>query len=340
MTHNIHLVGSIGLDDADTVFRTLSSILGNKAKRYPDGETGVRHYWVIWQGKVFADHPDFEAAGHSAPINPGSAVPEKFRLLEGVNAADLQFPTIGYADEALKSYAQFSELRRTGVIPVGVRFQVSLPTPLAVIAAFVAPENCSDVEPAYDQAMQRNLAAIVAGIQNEDLAIQWDVCIEVVAYDGGMPLYESDPLAHATRVVGKMAGFIPEAVDIGIHLCYGDPGHKHIIEPKDLGTSVIFANALVAGSPRRLDWIHMAVPRERSDEAYFSPLKDLDIGKTELILGVVHNTDGLDGTRLRMETAGKFVSGFGIATECGFGRRPAESIPRLLQVHADAASSG
>ncbi len=339
MTHNIHLVGSIGLNDADTVFRTLADILGNKAKRYPDGETGVRHYWVIWQGKVFEGHPDFEAAGKSVPINPGSKVPEKFRLRDGVDLSSLEFPSIGYADEALKSYKQFAELRKAGVIPSDVRFQVSLPTPLAVIAAFVAPEDCADVEPAYDRAMRRDLAAIVTGIPNEDLAIQWDVCIEVVAYDGGMPLYDSEPLVHATNVVSKMTDLIPDDVDVGIHLCYGDPGHKHIVEPKDLGTSVKFANSLVAESPRRLDWIHMAIPRERTDDKYFAPLKDLAIGSTELVLGLVHNTDGLDGTRRRMDTAGKFVSGFAIATECGFGRRPAESIPRLLQIHADAASS-
>lgn len=339
MTRNIHLVGSIGLDDTNTVFRTLADILGDKARRYPDGETGVRHYWVIWQGQVFARHPDFEAAGKSSPINPGSAVPEKFRLHDGVDPAKLQIESIGYADEALRSYAKFSELRNSGVIPSGVRFQVSLPTPLAVVAAFIAPENCVDVEPAYDQAIQRDLIGIVAGIPNEDLAIQWDVCIEVVAYDGGMPLYDSEPLSHATKVVSKMAALIPDAVDVGIHLCYGDPGHKHIVEPKDLGTSVKFANVLVAESPRRLDWIHMAVPRERDDADYFVPLKNLDIGDCELVLGLVHNTDGLTGTRARIGAAEKVVSDFGIATECGFGRRPADSIPGLLQIHADASGT-
>ena len=131
MTHNIHLVGSVGLEDADTVFRILSDILGDKAKRYPDGETGERHYWVIWQGQVFARHPEFEAAGKSVPINPGSTVPQKFRLRDGADVGNLEFPPIGYAREALHSYLKFTELRDAGVVPPGVRFQVSLPTPLA-----------------------------------------------------------------------------------------------------------------------------------------------------------------------------------------------------------------
>ena len=337
MTHNIHLVGSIGLQDSDTVFRTLAEILGTRAKRYPDGETGARHYWVIWQGKVFAGHPGFEPAVNSAPLHPESRVMEKFQLRDGVNPADLRFSSIGYAEEALKSYQRFAELRDAGVIPAGTRFQVSMPTPLAVVAAFVAPDHCAGVEPAYDQAMRDDVETIVANIPNEDLAIQWDVCIEVVAHDGGMPLYVGNPLAHATATVGRIAALIPDAAEVGIHLCYGDPGHKHIVEPKDLGTSVRFANELVAGSPRRLEWIHMAVPRERNDEAYFSPLADLDIGDTELVLGLVHNTDGLEGAQRRMEAARKIVPDFGIATECGFGRRPAESIPGLLQIHVAAA---
>jgi hypothetical protein len=31
------------------------------------------------------------------------------------------------------------------------------------------------------------------------------------------------------------------------------------------------------------------------------------------------------------------VRDFGIATECGFGRRPADSIPALLRLHAELA---
>jgi hypothetical protein len=38
-----------------------------------------------------------------------------------------------------------------------------------------------------------------------------------------------------------------------------------------------------------------------------------------------------------MTTAAKFVEGFGIATECGLGQRPAESVAPLLAVHRDAA---
>jgi len=40
---SIHLVGSTGLSDAEAVFRTLSETVGDRAPRYPDGETGHKH---------------------------------------------------------------------------------------------------------------------------------------------------------------------------------------------------------------------------------------------------------------------------------------------------------
>ena len=59
--------------------------------------------------------------------------------------------------------------------------------------------------------------------------------------------------------------------------------------------------------------------------------------RTELFLGLVHATDGIDGFRRRAATARQFAPAFGIATECGFGRRPLESIAALLELHRAAA---
>ena len=43
-------------------------------------------------------------------------------------------------------------------------------------------------------------------------------------------------------------------------------------------------------------------------------------------------------TRLpRLATAEKYVKNFSIATECGFGRRPRDTISELLAIHAAAA---
>ena len=59
--------------------------------------------------------------------------------------------------------------------------------------------------------------------------------------------------------------------------------------------------------------------------------------ETELYLGLVHHTDGVEGTKARIAAAQNVVSHFGVATECGTGRRPAGTMTELLRVHAAVA---
>jgi hypothetical protein len=42
----------------------------------------------------------------------------------------------------------------------------------------------------------------------------------------------------------------------------------------------------------------------------------------------------VEGARRRLAAANKFNADFGLSTECGFGRRPPETIPELLKLHA------
>jgi hypothetical protein len=130
-------------------------------------------------------------------------------------------------------------------------------------------------------------------------------------------------------------------VELGLHLCYGDPGHKHVVEPKDTGLMVEFANQLAAEIKRPIAWLHLPVPRDRDDVTYFAPLRGLKLHQeTELYLGLVHLTDGVAGARRRLDAAKQVVSDFGIATECGFGRRPPETVPALLELHRAVAHAG
>ena len=48
--------------------------------------------------------------------------------------------------------------------------------------------DAQQILPAYEQAMLREVERICEAIPHEDLAIQWDVCIEMVTWDGRWPL--------------------------------------------------------------------------------------------------------------------------------------------------------
>ena len=139
-------------------------------------------------------------------------------------------------------------------------------------------------------------------------------------------------------IVVRLANHVPAGIDLMFHFCYGDAGHKHVIEPTNMGDMVEFANRLTARVTRPIQLIHMPVPRDRSDDAYFEPLKRLSLRPaTELCLGLVHYTDGVAGTRQRLATAKKYAKACSIATECGFGRRDPATLNELLRIHAEVA---
>jgi len=57
-----------------------------------------------------------------------------------------------------------------------VRFQVSLPTPFAVVSSVVVADALAAVEAAYEKAMVAEVAALCRHIPHRDLTIQWDLC--------------------------------------------------------------------------------------------------------------------------------------------------------------------
>jgi hypothetical protein len=59
--------------------------------------------------------------------------------------------------------------------------------------------------------------------------------------------------------------------------------------------------------------------------------------QTKLCLGLVHLTDGLEGVKRRISAATAVTTNFAIATECGLGRRPRDTMDRLLELHRIAA---
>ena len=329
------LVGSVPLADAAEVFQTAAGILGDRLRRIPDGETGVRSNWIGWQNDVLARVPQLEVI----PPNPDDYVPApKFRLRAGVDPSEIRFDNLGYADAARESYATFTQLKAAGTIPAHVRFQVSLPTPLASVAAYVQPESQAAVEPAYEARLLAEVDEILAAIPHDELAIQWDVAVEVGILEQAFPSAFDNPFEAIVERLVRIGDYIPADVELGYHLCYGDAGHRHFKQPEDTRLLTDLANRIVAGVQRPITWLHLPVPVDRSDDAYFAPLRDLRLDpETELYLGLVHDTDGVEGTRRRIEVARRVVPTFGVATECGLGRRPPESIPALLRLHAEVS---
>jgi methionine synthase II (cobalamin-independent) len=248
---------------------------------------------------------------------------------------------LGYAAAAIRSYEDFKQARSEGKIPAGTRFQVSLPTPIAVVMTFTDPQAIQQIWPIYEARLDEEVAEMAAAIPHRDLAIQWDIAAEICFVLENPEMVKVIPMEVLVASIARISEHVPAEAELGLHLCYGDPGHKHVVEPKDTKLMVEFTNKLVAAIKHPIAWVHMPVPREREDVGYFAPLKGLELDRgTELYLGLVHRTDGLAGAKRRLSAAKQVLSDFGIATECGFGRRPPETVPDLIELHREVAQAG
>lgn len=336
-----HLIGSVPLPDAETVFRTVARELGLYLPRIPDGETGNRIRWIWWQREMLLRHPAMEPDTDTPPFEvrqwDGALLrtTDWLRLKPGTDPATVTFDT-GYAAAALDSYAVFRRLRDAGEIPAGTRFQVCLPTPMASGYMYVSPSSLAAYLPIYERSLLTALREIIDAIPHRDLSIQWDVCQEVLVFEHYFPHNPSSYKADIAAELARLGDAVPADVECGYHLCYGSPRDEHLIMPTDTAVMVEMTRDLLSHLRRRMDFLHLPVPKDRTDAAYFAPLGDLRLPvETALYLGLIHHADGA-GDRTRIAAARKVVPRFGVATECGWGRTDPARVPGLLAAHRNA----
>jgi hypothetical protein len=204
-------------------------------------------------------------------------------------------------------------LRDEGVIREGVRFQVCLPgTGSAVSFFFANPDDWPKAHAAYHDAIRRAIELIVSEIPPEELIVQFDFAQEFV-----------DMAAGDARSIRHW----PEAA----------------LEEKIERHSLRMSNEAKQRTGRRLDYVHMPVVRE-PDESYFAPLADLDIGDTDVYVGLIHHTDGVTGFVRRVELARRHLGGLrdqrGLRLRTGRTGGAASDPAHACRVRGCAESSG
>jgi hypothetical protein len=340
----LHLIGSVPLDNSEQVFRRLADELGPFLRCMPDGETGERARWVFFQRQMLLDHPAMEIDPTVPPYKfiqwDGKVVREieQVRFKPGVDPRSVAFET-GYDKAALPSYAAFKRLGDAGIISKETRFQVCLPTPQASGYLYVSGPARETYFEVYERALKNALANIVRAIPASDLAIQWDVCQEVLVFEGYFPDRPPHYKKQIFDMLGRLGDAVPAGVEMGYHLCYGSPRDEHLVQPKDAGILVEMMEGIAAATHRRIDFLHIPVPKERTDDAYYAPLKRWrrPVGTT-LYLGLLHHDDEA-GDRARIAAARRCVNEFGLSAECGWGRTEPGRLPGLLKGHRIAAEA-
>lgn len=336
---SVHLVGSVPLGSPREVFDLVSSVLGSLAPHIPDGETGERRMWIWTQVERLASTKGLLPAGTRTGLvdyPPGVETPY-LRVHQSTETDVLRIGPLGYAEWASASYRVFQRLREEGTVLPDTMFQVSLPTPFAVVYAWIDDRDRATVLPAYEEAMAHEIRMISDAIPSDDLVIQWDVAMEFIVLENSQRA-KHHSLNQLIGNILRVDRAIPLEVGVGLHLCYGDFGGTHNADLNDTRLMTAFSNQITERSPRRFRWIHMPVPRT-ADDSFFAPLVDLRLSAgTKLHLGLVHEADGVEGAGRRIEAANVRVRDFGIATECGMGRRKPAAIPDLLALHREVAN--
>lgn len=336
-----HLVGSIPLPDSESVFRTLARTLGGRVVRLPDGETGIRRSWIRFLQDVLAAHPAIEVAHDLPPFAfrqwDGKLIREIPRLRATPGAAiDAAGFVTGYAAMALDSWRVFDSLQRAGTIAPDVKFQICLPTPIAPLYNNMVPADRPAVLPGLTAHFVGEVEQIAAALPHDRIAIQWDVCQEVLAWEG---YYEAGPADFRSETLETLAAAgdaVPEDIELGYHFCYGSPADEHLVQPRDAGILVEMANSISPRVARSIDFVHFPVPRTRSDDAYFEPFAELALEEpTQRYFGLIHYDDA-SGDATRLATALRFARVDGVATECGMARGDPARLDALLAAHLTA----
>jgi hypothetical protein len=334
MAGELLLVGSIPLDTVEQVFRAIGGPLGPCLAYMPDGEVGDRRYWIDGIAyRVLNGHPEIETQ-RPAPDEDGverwrpQGIDDQFRFRVKRGVREVRFGDpgwrLGYTKDAVNSYFVFRQLKKEGVLPAALKFQVCLPlTYSAVTSFFPDPEDHARIVPGFTAALRAEVAKIIELIPAEDLAIQWDLAVENRYIEATL---EREGIATAKREAErlmvpahKLSPHIPEQVALGYHSCFGTLNGWPSRRPRDLTGSVILLNAAAAASGRRVDFVHLPTLGSAED-AFFTPLQDLDVGGARIYLGAIHHIHGADGLRRQLQAARRYLPQFGIAAPCGFGR--------------------
>ena len=339
------LVGSLPADSASSALRSADGFFGDLVFALPDGETGPRAGWVSYERERLA-RP-----------NPGVVVVQETESPTGVprhayetpvfsirpGVTELHWDTWPRIDDAIASYQVFTALRAEGVIPGQLRFQVCLPFPSSAMNAFKADFGADYPVAAhgFEDLVARELPRLTAAIPPGDLAIQWDLAYETQDIERVLAWTPEGAWERFAGPVTRLTRLIPQEVLVGYHLCYGTFPEWPMYEARDMAVLVRMANFAVAQSGRTVDWVHLAGPRylRSEDRSFFRPLVDLEPGDARVFLGIILPVDGVSGLQRRHATASRYLTDFGVAMYCGFGRQPGADGTATMREHAAVAKS-
>jgi hypothetical protein len=336
VSSDLLLVGSLPAASTEEALRAGGELFGDLVFALPDGETGSRALWAAYDHVTMVEPNEGVEVVKQGPMPPRH-LGEMTVLGVRDGVGELRFDRWPRVDDAIGSYEVFRALRDEGAIPEHVRFQVCLPFRTSCLAGVKHDwdHDFRIAAAAYEDMFARDIKRLTAAIPADDLAIQWDVCFEVLDLEGVLSWMTGDAWERFAEPVRTVTRLIPEETLVGYHLCYGTFPAWPMHEAKSMELLVRMANYAMEHSGRTVDFLHLAGPRDlrSEDRRFFEPLRGLRAPDTRVYLGIVLPIDGADGLRRRHATASKYLDDFGVAMYCGFGRQPGQDGMETMREH-------
>jgi hypothetical protein len=263
---------------------------------------------------------------------------KRLRVRPGIDPQVIRFET-GYAAMAIDSFAIFDRLQRDEVIPEHIKFQISIPSPLAPAYNYISRSHRDAFIENFTGHLIDEVRQIAVSLPNERIAIQWDVLQEILVWEGYFPGLEEHQKTQIATVLGRIGEAVPHPIELGYHLCYGSPRTGHLVRPRDAGSIVEIIRMTRRYVRRPIQYFQIPMPQDRTDANFLHPFSSLSLSKdTELYAGLIHMDDD-EGNRKRLKLARQFMPVAGVASECGWGRCDPANVDVLLETTRELVTS-
>ncbi len=257
----------------------------------------------------------------------------QLRLAPGASADTVQWPNLGYADAYAESYELFARPAGRRDDPGGRAPPDAVPDPAGVDggddrARGPAGRRCCRMS---SRAVRRSRPGArgdpprplrgPVGRRGRVRPTRRRIRARVRGADG----------AGRCPACSRVRGPVPDDVPVGMHLCYGDYGHQHFMQPESLATQVGLVNAWQPAPGGPSTAFSFTVPQATRRRGVLRPTRrPPDRARDRAVLrarplpprrpGAGHD----DGTGEHIDAAlAESTSGprdWGICTECGMGR--------------------
>jgi hypothetical protein len=372
----VHIVGSLAVSSREEAFELIGEQLGPWVARYPDGEIG--RSWLWSEGPLFYDNPTLRRVPRpGVPSDPDEAratttmirVIPMAGLRDDIPTDQVRFDRPRYGSDAEESYQLFKRSLQAVTLPSDARFLVTLPTPLTFNNAFMTPSGWHVTLPKFSEQVRASVREVQDVVAHDQLTIQWDCVAETAVWEGrGAPPPEFATREFVASSLVDIGQWVDEDVELGYHLCYGDPKGRNAktvsnmkqsgldvdeagitdtrfgrpYTPDNMETLAGISNAILDGLARPVHYVHVpAVEAAGSpvDPERVRPIGDVHLrDETVLFLGVVDVDQGVEAALARVQAISPSVPRFGISTECGIGRVADHEFARAIEVMRQLAT--